>query len=67
MKLTYKFRLYPTTPQNTMLTQWLTTCRLLYNNSVVERKEAWQKYQYSVTYYEHATQLKAAKKTNLFL
>jgi putative transposase len=50
-----------------MLTQWLTTCRLLYNNSLAERKDAWQRQQYSITYYEQATQLKAAKKTNLFL
>jgi len=61
---TYKYRLYPTTQQATTLTQWLTTCRLLYNNSLAERKDAWHTHQQSVTYYEQATHLKTAKKTN---
>ena len=67
MKRTYKFRLYPTTQQATTLTQWLTTCRCLYNNSLAERKDAWQTHQQSVTYYEQATKLQVAKKTNPFL
>jgi len=67
MKRTYQFRLYPTTPQQTTLMQWLTTCRMLYNNSLAERKDAWQTHQQSVSYYEQANHLKAAKKTNLFL
>jgi len=58
---------YPTTQQATTLTQWLTTCRVLYNNALAERKDAWQTHQQSVTYYEQATQLQVAKKTNPFL
>jgi len=58
---------YPTTQQQTTLTQWLTTCRRLYNTSLAARKEAWQTHHHAVSYYEQATQLKAAKKTNLFL
>ena len=64
---TYQFRLYPTKQQTTTLTQWLTTCRMLYNNSLAERKDAWETHQQSVTYGEQANQLKDAKKTNLFL
>jgi len=67
MKRTYKFRLYPTTPQQATLTQWLTTCRMLYNNALTERKDAWQIHQHSASYYEQANRLKTAKKTNLFL
>ncbi len=67
MKRTYKYRLYPTAQQATTLTQWLTTCRLLYNHALAERKDAWHTHQQSVTYFEQATHLKAAKKTNLFL
>ena len=67
MKRTYKFRLYPTKQQATTLTQWLTTCRILYNNSLTERKDAWHTHQHSVTYYEQAAQLQVAKKTNPFL
>jgi len=40
---------------------------MLYNNSLAERKDAWQTHQQSISYYEKANQLKAAKKTNLFL
>ena len=67
MKRTYRYRLYPTTPQATTLTQWLTTCRLLYNNGLAERKNAWTTHKKSVTYREQANQLKGAKKTNQFL
>ncbi len=64
MTRTYQFRLYPTTHQQTTLTQWLTTCRVLYNNALAERKDAWHTHQQSITYYEQATQLQVAKKTN---
>jgi putative transposase len=67
MKRTYQFRLYPTTPQQTTLTQWLTTCRMLYNNSLAERRDAWTTEQRSVSYTQQANQLKAAKQTNPFL
>jgi len=67
MNRTYKFRLYPTTHQATILTQWLTTCRILYNNGLAERRIAWQTHQQAISYGEQANQLKAAKKTNKFL
>jgi len=67
MRRTYQYRLYPTTQQATTLTQWLTTCRILYNNGLAERKNAWATHKKSVTYNEQANQLKDAKKTNLFL
>ncbi|MFX1465075.1 MAG: RNA-guided endonuclease InsQ/TnpB family protein [Promethearchaeota archaeon] len=67
MKRTYQFRLYPTTQQTITLTQWLTTCRLLYNTSLAARKDAWHTHQQSVTYYEQANHLKVVKKTNPFL
>jgi len=58
---------YPTTSQQATLTQWLTTCRLLYNNALAERRDAWETHQHSVSYYEQATHLKVAKQTNPFL
>ena len=67
MKRSYKFRLYPTTPQQTVLTQWLTTCRILYNNALAERKNTWETHQQAVTYGEQANQLRDAKQTDLFL
>jgi len=59
--------LYPTTHQATILTQWLTICRILYNNGLAERRIAWQTHQQAISYGEQANQLKAAKKTNKFL
>jgi len=67
MKRTYQFRVYPTIQQATTFTQWLTTCRLLYNHSLAARKDAWHTHQHSVSYYEQAAQLQVAKKTNPFL
>jgi putative transposase len=67
MNRTYKFRLYPNTQQQVTLRQWLTTCRLLYNTALAERKEAWHTRQHAVSYYEQARQLKDAKKTNPLL
>jgi putative transposase len=67
MKRIYQYRLYPTTQQATTLTRWLTSCRLLYNNGLAERKDAWATHKKSVTYNEQANQLKDAKKTNPFL
>jgi len=67
MNRTYTFRLYPSTSQQATLTQWLTTCRLLYNTSLAERRDAWTTEQRSVTYTEQANQLTNAKQTNLFL
>jgi putative transposase len=67
MNRTYKFRLYPTTQQTTVLTQWLTTCRILYNNSLAERKKKWKTQKKSITYCEQANRLKDARKTNQFL
>ena len=67
MKRTYKFRLYPTTPQQVTFTQWLTTCRCVYNNALAKRKDAWKNHQHAVSYYEQASHLKAAKQTNSLL
>ncbi len=64
MKRTYQFRVYPTTQQKTTFTQWLTTCRVLYNNALAERKDAWHTHHQAVSYYEHAAQLQVAKQTN---
>jgi putative transposase len=61
MRRTYKYRLYPTNEQQRMFTQWLTTCRLLYNTALAERREAWTIEHRAVTYTVQANHLKAAK------
>jgi putative transposase len=61
---TYKYRLYPTNQQTQLFTQWLTTCRILYNTALAERKEAWTTAQRAVSYTEQANNLKTAKQTD---
>ncbi|MFX1520331.1 MAG: helix-turn-helix domain-containing protein [Promethearchaeota archaeon] len=51
MKRTYKFRLYPTKHQQATFTQWLTTCRCVYNNALAARKDAWHTHHRAVSYY----------------
>jgi putative transposase len=64
VKRTYHYRLYPTNEQQRIFTQWLTTCRILYNTSLAERRGAWTTEHRSVTYTEQANHLKATKTTN---
>jgi len=57
-KRTYRYRLYPTTPQAGALeTQLGEACRL-YNAALQERRDAYQKSEVSLNYYDQANQLK---------
>ena len=67
MHRTFVFRMYPTQEQDQYLRRTLETCRILYNNALAERKEAWENEQRSVTFFEQSAQLPILKKTNLFL
>jgi putative transposase len=67
VKRMYKYRLYPTNEQQRIFTQWLNTCRILYNTSLAERRDAWTTEKRLVSYTEQANHLKAAKMTNPFL
>ena len=63
---TYKYRLYPTKQQEAIFTEWLTTCRFLYNNALAERRDAWKNDQRSVTYIEQERQLTWDKEDNAY-
>lgn len=67
MKKTYRYRIYPTKGQESILIVWLNTCRILYNQSLSERKEAYEKDKSSVNYYDQTNNLKEAKKGNWYL
>lgn len=67
MRLTYKYRIYPTKNQRIAFEHWIDTCRILYNNSLQERKEFWEKDKKSISYVDQANQLKKSKKSNPFL
>jgi len=56
--IAYQYRLQPTKTQSRML-YWLLeiACRL-YNNALAERKDAWEKEQRTVTFYEQSSKLK---------
>jgi putative transposase len=54
----YKFRLYPTSPQRDRLTAMLRDHCELYNAALEERREAWRKCRVSINFYAQAAQIK---------
>jgi putative transposase len=52
MRITYKYRLYPTPAQRTALQRQLDGCRWVYNQALAMRKTAWDERQASVTRYD---------------
>jgi putative transposase len=67
MRKTFKYRLYPSKDQLARLEQTLTTCRILYNSALAERKSAWDTEGRSVGYHEQAVALRARKRENPYL
>ncbi|PYY07003.1 MAG: hypothetical protein DMG69_21315 [Acidobacteria bacterium] len=47
------YRLYPTLRQKSLLGQTLEVCRILYNDALHERKEAYKICRKSLNYYDH--------------
>lgn len=62
-KLTYKYRIYPTKKQETVLNAQLETCRFLYNQLLETRKNAWEKEKKSVSCYDSIKQIPKLKET----
>lgn len=48
----YRYRLYPTKSQVTLLEQTLEICRWVYNDTLALRKNAWEEEQRSISLYE---------------
>jgi putative transposase len=61
LKRTYKYRIYPNREQKTLIEGWLNTCRVLYNDRLTERRDAWNVSHTSINYYDQANQLKDIK------
>jgi putative transposase len=61
LKRTYKYRIYPNREQKSILDKWLETCRVLYNDCLTERRDAWNVSHKSINYYDQANQLKEIK------
>jgi putative transposase len=67
MQKSFKFRLYPSKEQRAKLEQTLNTCRILYNNALAERRDAWKNEERSVGYHEQAISLPEQKGSNPYL
>ena len=60
-KLTYKYRLYPTSAQNDILNDHLLEACRLYNAALQERRDAWKINKKSISVYDQAKQLKEVR------
>ena len=65
MRLTYKYRLYPTRAQADFLDGQLRAACDLYNAAKQERDAAWKIARTSISYYDQANQLKAMRAEHL--
>ena len=62
MRKAFRYRLYPTHKQETLLNQQLEECRWLYNHFLEHRKNAWEWYGVSLSYYGQEMTLPGLKK-----
>jgi len=67
MRLTYKYRLFPTKAQRTALNQALEACRWVYNQTLAVRKDAWEQQQESISRYDTIKMLPAWRQDHSFL
>jgi len=58
LKIAYQYRLEPTRTQSGLLCRLLEIACRLYNDALAERKDAWEKEQRTVTFYEQSSKLK---------
>ena len=61
IKRTYKYRIYPNQEQKSILDRWLDICRVLYNDCLTERRDAWDVSHKSINYYDQNSQLPEIK------
>ena len=62
MQIIYKYRIYPTKHQQTILNKILTECCWLYNHFLEERKTSWENKKKSLNYYFQAISIVKLKK-----
>lgn len=61
MKKTFKYRLYPSKRQTTLLNGTLNECRWLYNHLLEERKNAWEQKKQSLSCFDQCNTFKYLK------
>lgn len=64
---TFKYRLFPSKSQTTILNQTLNGCRWFYNHLLEERKDAWESEKKSLSRYDQSNTLKPLKQEHAFL
>ena len=62
MRRTYKYRLFPTKKQTTILNKTLDECCWLYNHFLEEHKNSWEKEKKSLNYYSQQNTIPELKK-----
>ena len=62
MRKTFKYRLYPTKQQKTVLNKTLESCRFLYNEFLEERQQIYNTYKFSLNYYDQQNHIPTLKK-----
>jgi putative transposase len=63
----YRYRLYPSKSQVTLLEQTLEICRWVYNDTLALRKSAWEQEQHSISLFETNKILTQWKKERPYL
>ncbi|MDP2632718.1 MAG: transposase [Candidatus Curtissbacteria bacterium] len=67
MKKTFRYRLYPSNSQTTILNQTLNGCRWLYNYLLEQRKKSWESEKKSLSRYDQQKTFSELKKDQPFL
>ena len=67
MRKTYKYRIYPIKEQVKKMEDILNICRVLYNDCLTERRDAWKTCRKSINFYDQARQLPKIKKFDVEL
>jgi len=67
MRKTFRYRIFPTHKQTTILEQTLDGCRWLYNYFLEQRKNVWESEKKSLSRYDQSNTLKTLKKDHPFL
>jgi putative transposase len=67
MRKTFRYRIYPTKNQETILGKTLDGCRWLYNHFLEERKTSWETEKKSLSRYDQSNTLKTLKEEYPFL
>ena len=67
MRKTFKYRIYPSSSQETKLEQTLNGCRWLYNHLLEQRKNSWESEKKSLSRFDQCNTFKELKKEKIFL